>query len=98
MMIKLQPRHTQRMRMCYDITQEELGALLGVTGQTVSNWESGRAVPERFDRAVLARMWALTLIQPDLSRLRKSLPELVTVRPVAQRIDRLLEALYGGTS
>ena len=63
-----------RMRIRYDITQEQLGELLGVTGQSVSNWESGRCDPDLFHFVVLIRMGALALIQPDLSRLRKSLP------------------------
>lgn len=34
-----------QLRQAVDLTQEELAAQLGVTVQTVSNWENGRATP-----------------------------------------------------
>lgn len=37
----------QRRRKELNLTQEELGALLGVEGMTVSRWERGESLPRR---------------------------------------------------
>lgn len=34
-----------RLRQQLELTQEELAEELGVTAQTVANWENGRAIP-----------------------------------------------------
>lgn len=62
-------------RQVHHLTQAELAAALGVTVQSVSNWESGRSTPWDKDRATyLERMLALATtrnaaLQPLTERL-----------------------------
>lgn len=35
----------KRLREAYDLTQDELGKIAGVSGKAVSKWESGQAEP-----------------------------------------------------
>src|SRR5215468_6774048 len=39
-----------------DLSQDELGALLGITGSAVSQWESGRTAPTRARLVEIARI------------------------------------------
>ena len=41
------------VRKAAGLTQEQLGALVGVTRQAVSKWESGQAVPDSMTAAKL---------------------------------------------
>ena len=50
-------RHLRRAR---DITQEELAALLGVTSQSVSQWENGRTMPDISLLAPLAHIFEVS--------------------------------------
>ncbi|MBQ3707336.1 MAG: helix-turn-helix transcriptional regulator [Clostridia bacterium] len=38
----------KRLRRAKDMTQEELAAYLGVSGQAVSKWETGSVLPPAF--------------------------------------------------
>jgi len=40
------------LRNKFDLTQEELAKLLGVTRRTVANWELGRTIPEAMQRTL----------------------------------------------
>lgn len=55
----------QAKRLALGLTQREFGRIIGVSEATVSNWETGRAKPERrFQRQLLA-LEALSTVEPD---------------------------------
>jgi transcriptional regulator with XRE-family HTH domain len=66
--------YLQEQRKASGLTQEEVGHRLGVAGRTVSDWESGRYVPnfERMARLVrliggdIRRVTQLFLGEPDI--------------------------------
>ncbi len=59
------PGQIRGLRSRHDLTQEELGDLLGDTpGETISRWENGHQSPVHFARAVLS------MVERDLERKR----------------------------
>ena len=52
--LELNERIAER-RKAAGLTQEQLGALVGVTRQAVSKWESGQAVPDALMMAQICR-------------------------------------------
>ena len=51
------------------LTQAELGAALGYSMQTISNWETGRTEPWRADKAeILLKLMALQTPKPGRRR------------------------------
>jgi transcriptional regulator with XRE-family HTH domain len=84
-----------RLRICLDLSQEDLGTMLGTTGEGVRAWESGEAeIPEMtFARLVTAdnaleRM--LWLFRPD------RLPQVIRRRADAFDGERALEWILDG--
>ena len=45
------------IRSHHDLTQEEFGRIMGVTGKTISNWERGLTLPPTRYRAQLWRRY-----------------------------------------
>jgi transcriptional regulator with XRE-family HTH domain len=71
-------------RMALNLTQEELGSKLGVSGNTVARWERGEVVPESTKMLELAfeGLMAREILRTD--------PELVeTMARVDARLKRL---------
>lgn len=51
------------------LTQEELGNILGVTDQTVSNWEKNRSIPKLTVRQVVELLAALPCTLTELAEI-----------------------------
>ena len=49
-----------RLRKQRGLTQEELGEKLGVSGQAVSKWESGKSDPSTTNLMALAKLFGLS--------------------------------------
>lgn len=84
-----------RLRTCLDLSQEDLGTMLGTTGGDIRAWESGEAeIPEMtFARLITAgnaldRM--LWLFRPD------RLPQVIRRRADAFEGERALEWILDG--
>lgn len=59
------PSQIKTLRGRHDLTQVELGDLLGETpGETISRWENGHQVPVHFAR------WRLSVVEDGLERRR----------------------------
>jgi DNA-binding transcriptional regulator YiaG len=59
------PKQIRDLRSRHDLTQEELGDLLGDTpGETISRWENGHQRPVHFAMA------ALSVVETNLERKR----------------------------
>ena len=43
----------RRIRETRDLSYDKLGAIIGVTGRTVYNWQRGRSQPNRYYTAIL---------------------------------------------
>lgn len=66
------PAQIKALRRSLRLTQRELGEVLDVSGQTVNNWERGRAVPwpATREKAVAHLERRLELQQPRRERAR----------------------------
>ena len=51
----------QKFRKMQKMSQEELGEVMGVTRQTISNWESGESAPNIMEAKKLANLLSLSL-------------------------------------
>ena len=51
----------QKFRKMQKMSQEELGEVMGVTRQTISNWESGESAPNIMEARKLANLLNLSL-------------------------------------
>ncbi len=47
-------------RRHHDLTQKELGAKIGVSGKTVSHWETGRTVPDPATLGEIAKIYGIS--------------------------------------
>lgn len=72
-----EPRRVRLERLAAELTQEEAGALMGVSGVAVGNWESGKKTPDPEKLPALARV-----LQRDLDDLfpREGPPDLADLR------------------
>ena len=48
-------------RKSLELTQDELGARVGVSGQAVSKWESGECLPDCFNLKALGDVYGISL-------------------------------------
>jgi Predicted transcriptional regulators len=48
-------------RKSFELTQDELGARVGVSGQAVSKWESGECLPDCFNLKALGDIYGISL-------------------------------------
>ena len=51
----------RKLRRDKDLTQEELGNLLGISYQSVSKWERGESVPDIATLKIIAEMFGVTI-------------------------------------
>lgn len=98
----------RRLREAKHLTQDELGEMAGISGQTVQNIEVGRSEPQPRVRAELARALGVEEasfyepLPPDLSAAPAPLRELIEERAAAgkpippEHIDRLLRWKFRG--
>lgn len=77
--------YLQRCRKSARLTQEEVGRRLGVTGRTVSDWETGRYVPS-FD--LMAR-----LIRIIGGQIEEAARLLLDDEPLAADVQQRIEEL-----
>ena len=88
--LELNERIAER-RKAAGLTQEQLGALVGVTRQAVSKWESGQAVPDALMMAQICRAlhasadYLLLGIEPEADGATEAEPELPGVCPCCGR-------------
>src|SRR2546421_12979720 len=65
-------RWLRRYRDDHDLTQEELGEVLGVDGKMVSGWENGQRPGRRHSRTICTALGttraALGLVEPEPTR------------------------------
>lgn len=65
----------KQRRLVLGLTQAELGEKLGVTGLTVSYWETGRRTPEASEMLSMAMSW-LEYQQPKSERHKELIQQL----------------------
>lgn len=54
-------KNIKRLRQNKGLTQEQLGEILGITGQAVSKWENGSALPDLPALPTLAEYFGITI-------------------------------------
>lgn len=54
-------KNIKRLRQNKGLTQEQLGEILGITGQAVSKWENGSALPDLPVLPILAEYFGVTI-------------------------------------
>ena len=69
-----------KIREDADFTQKSLGELLGVTDQTVSNWEANRTYPRLTPRQTLTLILSLPLTLPLLADICDEIEEIMRAK------------------
>ncbi len=75
------PEEVKALRLKLGVTQSQLARALGVSEQTIYNWERGLATPTRYDAVVLLRMAELADTPEGRERIREAVEQAQYMRP-----------------
>ena len=79
----------RELRSEHKLTQQQVAQALGITAQSVRNWEAGRSVPDDANQAKLVEFYGLE-VDSWLAFLSDRLEDLIPTTPETPRVDSAL--------
>ena len=84
---KIQKMTLTELREQVNLTQKELGEIIGVTDQTISNWEQARAIPRLTVRQVVEMLTVLPCTLYQLAEICEEIERQVKARQEVKKND-----------